>query len=97
MDAHAHADKNLLGLPWHKNQTPGPRIRDFVDNERRVRRELGLSAQEQSAQQVRAALAAGMSVDTIISTLAGPAAVCCVVMIVIARLQASGTSRAAGG
>lgn len=59
VDAHAHADKNLLGLPWHKNQTPGPRIRDFVDNERRVRRELGLSAQEQSAQQVRAALAAG--------------------------------------
>jgi AAHS family 4-hydroxybenzoate transporter-like MFS transporter len=44
-----------------------------------------------------AALAAGMSVDTIISTLAGPAAVCCVVMIVIARLQASGPSRAAGG
>lgn len=37
-----------------------------------------------------AALAAGMSVDTIISTLAAPAAVCCLVMVVIARLQAAG-------
>jgi AAHS family 4-hydroxybenzoate transporter-like MFS transporter len=37
-----------------------------------------------------AALAAGMSVDTIISTLAAPAAVCCLVMVVIARLQGAG-------
>lgn len=60
--AHAHIDKNLLGLPWHKNQTPEPRrIRDYVDNERRLRRELHLSAQTQSTHEVRAALAAGVT------------------------------------
>ena len=59
VDAHAHLDKNLLGLPWHPNQTPGTRIRDFVDNERAVRSELNLSAQVQSARQVEAAVAAG--------------------------------------
>ena len=59
VNAHAHIDKNLLGWPWHKNQVPGPRIRDYVDNERRVRREMGLSAQVQSAREVEASLALG--------------------------------------
>lgn len=62
VNAHAHIDKNLLGLGWHPNQTPEPRrIRDYVDNERRLRRELNLSAQTQSAHEVRAALAAGVT------------------------------------
>src|SRR5688572_28440558 len=61
VDAHAHVDKNLLGLPWHKNQVPGTRIRDYVDNERRLRRELNLSTRTQSAHQARAAVAAGTS------------------------------------
>lgn len=62
VNAHAHIDKNLLGLGWHKNQTPEPRrIRDYVDNERRLRRELHLSAQTQSTHEVRAALAAGVT------------------------------------
>ena len=62
VNAHAHIDKNLLGHPWHKNQTPEPRrIRDFVDNERRLRHELGLSTRTQSAREVRAALAAGVT------------------------------------
>ena len=62
VNAHAHIDKNLLGLGWHKNQTPEPRrIRDYVDNERRLRRELNLSAQTQSAHEVRAAIAAGVT------------------------------------
>jgi cytosine/adenosine deaminase-related metal-dependent hydrolase len=62
VNAHAHIDKNLLGRPWHKNQTPEPRrIRDYVDNERRLRRELGLSTRTQSAREVRAALAAGVT------------------------------------
>lgn len=59
VNAHAHVDKNLLGLPWHKNQVVGRRIRDFVDNERKVRREMNLSAKTQSARQVRAAIATG--------------------------------------
>lgn len=62
VNAHAHIDKNLLGLPWHKNQTPEPRrIRDYVDNERRLRRELGLSTRVQSAREVRSAIAAGVT------------------------------------
>lgn len=62
VNAHAHIDKNLLGLPWHKNQTPEPRrIRDYVDNERRLRRELKLSTHTQSAREVRAAVAAGVT------------------------------------
>lgn len=62
VNAHAHIDKNLLGRPWHKNQTPEPRrIRDYVDNERHLRRTLNLSAQTQSALEARAALAAGVT------------------------------------
>jgi len=59
VNAHAHVDKNLLGLPWHKNQVAGLGIRDFVDNERKVRREINLSAKTQSARQVRAAVITG--------------------------------------
>lgn len=62
VNAHAHIDKNLLGRSWHKNQTPEPRrIRDYVDNERRLRRELHLDAHTQSALEARAALAAGVT------------------------------------
>jgi cytosine/creatinine deaminase len=62
VNAHAHIDKNLLGLGWHKNQTPEPRrIRDYVDNERRLRRELDLSTRTQSAHEVRSAIAAGVT------------------------------------
>lgn len=60
-NAHAHIDKNLLGLPWHKNQVPGLRIRDFVDNERQVRRGLNLDTRAQSAREVRAAVSAGVT------------------------------------
>lgn len=62
VNAHAHIDKNLLGRPWHSNQTPEPRrIRDYVDNERRLRRELDLSTRVQSAREVRSAIAAGVT------------------------------------
>jgi cytosine/creatinine deaminase len=62
VNAHAHIDKNLFGRPWHANQTPEPRrIVDFVDNERRLRRELNLASATQSALEVRAALAAGVT------------------------------------
>jgi cytosine/adenosine deaminase-related metal-dependent hydrolase len=59
VNAHAHIDKNLLGLGWHTNRLPGTRIGDFVDYERQVRRELNLSARIQSALEVQAAVAAG--------------------------------------
>lgn len=59
VNAHAHVDKNLLGLPWRKNDVPGTRIRDFVDHERKIRREMNLSAKTQSAQQLRLGLTTG--------------------------------------
>ncbi len=59
VNAHAHLDKNLLGLPWLPNAVPGPRIRDFVDHERKVRREMNLSARTQSAHQLRLGLVTG--------------------------------------
>jgi len=59
VNAHAHVDKNLLGQGWHSNQVQGSCIRDFVENERRLRRELGLSARTQSERELRAAIAAG--------------------------------------
>ncbi|MEM7118696.1 MAG: amidohydrolase family protein [Chloroflexota bacterium] len=59
VNAHAHIDKNMLGWPWHKNQVPGRRIRDYVDNERQVRHDLGLSAQVQSEREVRESLVLG--------------------------------------
>ncbi|MCA9989347.1 MAG: amidohydrolase family protein [Anaerolineales bacterium] len=61
VNAHAHIDKNLLGHGWHANQVPGRRIRDYTDNERRVRREMKLNTAEQSAREVAAAVAAGVT------------------------------------
>jgi AAHS family 4-hydroxybenzoate transporter-like MFS transporter len=43
-----------------------------------------------------AALAAGLSVDGIISTLAFPAAVCCLAMVIIARMQTGAATHTAG-
>lgn len=61
VNAHAHIDKTLLGLPWHKNQVPGTRIRDFVDFEREFRKENNLSAEVQSAKQIEASIALGIT------------------------------------
>ena len=60
VNAHAHIDKNLLGLPWRPNSVPEPRrIKDYVDNERRLRQELGLDTGKQSAIEVQKAIEAG--------------------------------------
>lgn len=50
VDAHTHLDKSLLGSPWYRNEV-GPRLIDKIDNERRVKRELGLDAHVQSMRQ----------------------------------------------
>lgn len=57
VNAHAHIDKNLLGYPWHKNQVPGTRIRDFADHEREVHRRMGVSSRVQSEREVHVAAA----------------------------------------
>jgi cytosine/adenosine deaminase-related metal-dependent hydrolase len=58
VDAHTHIDKTFWGQPWQRHQA-GPRIIDKIENERRLRRELNLSAQVQSANQIRQAIRMG--------------------------------------
>lgn len=61
VNAHAHLDKTLLGLPWHANRVPGARIRDFVDFEREFRAANAVDAGSQSARQLEASLASGVT------------------------------------
>ena len=42
VDAHMHLDKTFWGLPWRAHEA-GPTMLDRIDNERRLRRELGLA------------------------------------------------------
>jgi cytosine/adenosine deaminase-related metal-dependent hydrolase len=53
-----HLDKTHWGLPWRPHQA-GPRIIDRIENERRLRAELGLSPVVQSARLARQAIANG--------------------------------------
>jgi len=62
VNAHAHIDKNLLGLPWRPNSVPEPRrIKDYVDNERQQRIALGIDTAKQSALEVQMAIEAGVT------------------------------------
>jgi cytosine/adenosine deaminase-related metal-dependent hydrolase len=58
VDAHAHVDKTLWGLPWRPHQA-GPTLLDRIENERRVMNELRLSSQTQSARLLRHMVARG--------------------------------------
>lgn len=58
VDAHAHIDKTLWGQPWHPHRA-GPSLREKIDNERAVLRELGLSPELQSERLLRHMLARG--------------------------------------
>src|SRR5215813_8747278 len=58
VDGHAHIDKSLWGLPWHPHQA-GPRLIDKIENERRLRREMGLSPAAQAARIVRQGISKG--------------------------------------
>ncbi|WBV45123.1 amidohydrolase family protein [Pseudoroseomonas cervicalis] len=51
VEAHTHLDKTLWGMGWIPNSA-GPRLIDKIDNERRVKKELGLDAERQSARQL---------------------------------------------
>jgi cytosine/creatinine deaminase len=51
VEAHAHLDKTLWGMGWHKNSA-GPRLIDKIDNERRLRKVLDIDPERQSARQV---------------------------------------------
>lgn len=58
VEAHTHLDKNLLGLPWYRNEV-GPRLIDKIDNERHMKRVLDIDPQRQSARQALKSLAFG--------------------------------------
>jgi cytosine deaminase len=58
VEAHTHLDKTLWGMGWQPNSA-GPRLIDKIDNERRVRRGLGIDPARQSERQVRLSIAKG--------------------------------------
>ncbi len=51
VEAHTHLDKTLLGMAWFRNEV-GPRLIDRIENERRMKRVLGIDPARQSARQV---------------------------------------------
>lgn len=61
VNAHAHLDDNLLGVPWPRNEVPASGIEDMIHYSREVWKNLGLSSHVQSLRQVRASLAAGIT------------------------------------
>jgi cytosine/adenosine deaminase-related metal-dependent hydrolase len=50
VEAHTHLDKSLLGMPWYRNEV-GPALWDKIDNERFVRRTMGIDPARQSMRQ----------------------------------------------
>jgi cytosine/adenosine deaminase-related metal-dependent hydrolase len=58
VDAHMHLDKTFWGEPWRPHGA-GPTVRDRIENERRVRRELSLRPDVQAARLVRQAVSRG--------------------------------------
>jgi len=58
VDAHAHMDKTLIGLPWHRHEA-GPALLDKITHERDLRRDEGIDSYAQSSKLARIAIAAG--------------------------------------
>ncbi|MBM1815052.1 amidohydrolase family protein [Pseudosulfitobacter pseudonitzschiae] len=58
VDAHAHLDKTLWGMPWHPH-AQGKSLQQMIDTERSLRHELDMDAARQSARQVTLALSKG--------------------------------------
>ncbi|NKX42946.1 cytosine deaminase, partial [Rhodobacteraceae bacterium R_SAG2] len=58
VDAHAHLDKTLWGMPWHPHHQ-GKSLQQMIDTERKLRHELDMDAERQSARQVALALSKG--------------------------------------
>lgn len=58
VDAHAHLDKTLLGMPWHPH-AQDKSLTDMIETERRLRHILDMDPARQSARQVALALSKG--------------------------------------
>ncbi len=48
VDAHTHLDKSLLGWPWYKNDVGGASLMAMIENERNMKKTLGLDPHVQS-------------------------------------------------
>ncbi|MBX8828649.1 cytosine deaminase, partial [Ochrobactrum sp. SFR4] len=51
-------DKTLLGMPWYRNDV-GTELIELIENERAMKRELGIDPQRQSARQIEQAISYG--------------------------------------
>lgn len=58
VEGHCHLDKTLWGLPWWVNEV-GPSLMDRIENEKRVRRQIGMDAAREGRALAEAHLAAG--------------------------------------
>ena len=58
VDAHMHLDKTFWGRPWRPHEA-GPTVRDRIETERRIRRELELAPDVQAERLARQALTRG--------------------------------------
>lgn len=58
VDAHTHLDKTMLGMPWYRNSV-GTELIELIENERRMKRVLGIDPQRQSARQIERAIVNG--------------------------------------
>jgi cytosine/adenosine deaminase-related metal-dependent hydrolase len=58
VDAHMHLDKTFWGLPWRPHDA-GPTVLDRIENERRIRRALGLAPDVQAERLARQAVSRG--------------------------------------
>lgn len=58
VEAHTHLDKTLWGMGWHKHQA-GPRLIDKIENERTLKKTLGIDSARQSARQIVLSLSKG--------------------------------------
>jgi cytosine/adenosine deaminase-related metal-dependent hydrolase len=61
VEAHTHLDKNLIGMPWYRNEI-GPRRIDRIEADRREKKRLGIDPRRQSERQVRQTAALGSTV-----------------------------------
>lgn len=62
VEAHTHLDKSLIGWPWYYNDVGGSSLMGMIENERRMKRELGLDPYVQSMRHALQTVAYGATV-----------------------------------
>lgn len=61
VDAHTHLDKSLLGWPWYKNDIGGSSLMAMIENERNMKKRLGLDPHVQSMRHALQSVAYGVT------------------------------------